>query len=91
MWKQVRLSFPQLGLIALTRGMLGAGIGLLVSDHLNPEQRRAAGWTLVGVGLVTTVPLVAEVVMKRKRHGPRHHRRHLRRHAREHEELAVVP
>ena len=55
------VSIPQLGLIASTRGMLGAGIGLLLADRLSDEQRRAVGWTLVGVGVVTTIPLLAWV------------------------------
>lgn len=69
--RKVRLSLPQLGLIAATRGMLGAGVGLLVGEHLTKEQRRAAGWTLLGVGLLTTVPLVAEVVLQQGRHPRR--------------------
>jgi hypothetical protein len=28
---------------------------------MNPEQRRAIGWTLLAVGVITTVPLVAQV------------------------------
>lgn len=59
--KETRLTFPELGLIAGTRALLGAGIGLLLADRLSPEQRRAVGWTLVGVGALTTVPLVMEV------------------------------
>jgi hypothetical protein len=31
---------------------------------MNPEQRRAIGWTLLAVGVLTTVPLVAQVVGK---------------------------
>jgi len=41
--------------------MLGAGIALLLSDKLAPEQRRAIGWTLVAVGALTTFPLALEV------------------------------
>lgn len=60
--KNLELSLPQLGLIAMTRGMLGAGIGLLLSEKLTADQRRAVGWTLTGVGVLTTVPLVAQVL-----------------------------
>jgi len=52
---------PELALIAGTRGMLGAGIGLLLSGKLTKDQRRAAGWALVAVGAVTTIPLVMTV------------------------------
>ena len=48
--KKQEMTVPELALIAGTRGMLGAGIGLLLSGKLNKDQRRAAGWTLVAVG-----------------------------------------
>jgi EamA domain-containing membrane protein RarD len=56
--KERKLKLSEIGLIAGTRGMLGAGIGLLLSSKLSAEERRAVGWTLVLVGVVTTVPLV---------------------------------
>jgi uncharacterized membrane protein YfcA len=59
--REVELTLPKLGLIAGTRAMLGAGIGLLVAPRLSGQQRRAVGWTLLLVGIVTTIPLVAEV------------------------------
>ncbi|HEX5044759.1 MAG TPA: hypothetical protein VFV75_17805 [Candidatus Polarisedimenticolaceae bacterium] len=59
--KQASLPLPVLGLIAGTRGMLGAGIGLLLSDRMDPRQRRAIGWTLVAVGALTTLPLLLTV------------------------------
>jgi hypothetical protein len=59
--KPKELTLPELALIAGTRGMLGAGIGLLLSGKLSKEQRRAAGWTLVAVGAMTTIPLVMAV------------------------------
>lgn len=55
------LSLPQLGLIAGTRGLLGAGIALLTSERLSKEQRQAVGWTLFWVGAISTLPLVLEV------------------------------
>ncbi len=59
--KKRELTLPEIGLIAGTRGMLGAGIALLLSEKLTVEQRRAIGWTLVAVGVVTTIPLLAQV------------------------------
>jgi hypothetical protein len=38
--------------------MLGAGVALLISDRLTPEQRKAVGATLAVVGLLTTIPAV---------------------------------
>ena len=62
--KKREITLPNLALIAGTRGMLGAGIGLLLSGKLNKDQRRAAGWTLVAVGAVTTIPLLMNVLGK---------------------------
>ena len=60
-----RLSIPELALIAGTRVALGIGIGLLLSDRLNSDQRKAAGWALVGVGAATTIPLAISVIGKK--------------------------
>ncbi|QQX88694.1 hypothetical protein JJQ59_25500 [Cupriavidus necator] len=62
--KQVSLTIPEIGLIAGTRAAGAAGLALLLSDRMNPEQRRAIGWTLLAVGVITTVPLVAQVFGK---------------------------
>jgi uncharacterized membrane protein YfcA len=70
------ITLPELALIAGTRAMAGAGIGLLVAPHLKQEQRRTIGWTLLAVGLLTTIPLAADVLLghpsscpKTLRHG----------------------
>ena len=60
--KPVTLHKPDLALIALTRGILGAGIGLVLGGKLAADQRKAVGWASVGVGVVTTFPLIAEVL-----------------------------
>jgi len=60
------LTLPDIMLIAITRGMLGAGIGLLVAGRLSNEQRRAVGRTLLLVGAVTTIPLAARIVQSRR-------------------------
>ena len=58
---KTELSIPELGLLAMTRGMLGAGIGLVLANRLDEQQRRPLGWGLVVVGLLTTVPLAFRV------------------------------
>jgi hypothetical protein len=63
--KKQEMTLPELALIAGTRGVLGAGIGLLISGKLNKDQRRAAGWALFAVGAVTTIPLMMSVFGKR--------------------------
>ena len=60
------LRLPELALVSGTRGMLGAGIGLLLADKLNDHQRKGVGWTLVAIGALTTIPL-AMIVFGRRR------------------------
>ena len=55
--KRHKLAIPEIGLIAATRAMLGAGIALLLADKLSAEQRRAIGWTLAAIGALTTIPI----------------------------------
>ena len=62
--KETHLTIPEVGLIAGTRVALGVGIGLLASEKLNEQQRRAVGFTLLAVGVLSTVPLVANVLGK---------------------------
>ena len=57
MANEKRLNLSEIILLAMTRGMLGAGIGLLAAGKLRNEQRVAVGRTLLRVGAVTTVPL----------------------------------
>lgn len=64
--RKVRLSMPELALIAGTRGALGAGIALLLADRLTSEQRKAAGTALALVGIISTVPLLMEVLANRE-------------------------
>jgi len=56
------ITLPELALVAGNRGMLGAGIGLLLAHRLTDDQRRAVGRTLLIVGLVTTVPLALQIL-----------------------------
>jgi hypothetical protein len=57
-------TIPELMLVAGTRVALGVGVGLLLSDRLNKDQRKAAGWALLAVGVVTTIPIVKGVLAK---------------------------
>jgi hypothetical protein len=60
-----RLNASDIILIAMTRGMLGAGIALLAAGKLTAEQRRAIGRTLTIVGALTTFPLAWKVFGQR--------------------------
>jgi hypothetical protein len=62
--KQKTLTLPEIILIAGTRVALGAGIGFLISDKLKRDQRRGAGWALLGVGVVTSIPLALGIIGK---------------------------
>jgi hypothetical protein len=64
--RKTELTMPELALIAGTRALLGAGLGLLFADKLNEEQRKAVGWTLFLVGVATTIPLALNVFGKRQ-------------------------
>lgn len=60
--RETRLSLPQLAMIAGTRTMAGAGLGLLLADRLSDRPRKAVGWTLLVVGALSTIPLAIEVL-----------------------------
>jgi hypothetical protein len=59
------LNLPTFGFVVATRAALGVGIGLLLSERLPPERRRALGLTLVALGAATTVPAVRAVLRGR--------------------------
>jgi hypothetical protein len=63
--REKRVTLPELALIAGTRVALGAGVGLLLTDKLSHEQRRAVGWSLLLLGAITTIPLAVEILGKR--------------------------
>ena len=62
--KETHLTIPEVGMIAGSRVALGIGIGLLLSQKLSESQRRAVGFTLLAVGVLSTIPLVADVLSK---------------------------
>lgn len=64
---KTELPLPELALLAGIRGLLGAGLGLLLAEHVHADQRRAVGWALVAFGAVTTIPLALMVFDRSKR------------------------
>jgi hypothetical protein len=56
------ITVPEVALVAGTRAALGMGLGFLLADRLSPESRKAAGWALVAVGALTTIPLAMEIL-----------------------------
>lgn len=63
MWEK-SFTIPEIILIAGTRVAFGAGLGLLIAGKLNSDVRKGAGWALLAVGALSTVPLVVDVVSK---------------------------
>jgi hypothetical protein len=60
--RETRISLPELAMIGGTRAALGAGLALLLADRLPDAQRRAVGWTLLAIGVLSTIPLALEVL-----------------------------
>jgi hypothetical protein len=58
------LTIPEIMLIGGTRVAFGVGVGLLLSDRLTDDRRRGAGWALLAVGALTTVPIVITLLNK---------------------------
>jgi hypothetical protein len=59
--RRTELTLPELGLLVGTRGMLGAGLGLLLAHKLSEDQRKGIGWTLAAIGVLSTIPLALMV------------------------------
>jgi hypothetical protein len=62
--KRVELPVPEIGILAVTRAMLGAGVGLMVADKLSERQRRIIGRTLFLIGVLSTIPLVKDIARR---------------------------
>jgi hypothetical protein len=62
--KKRGLTIPEITLIAGTRVALGAGLGLLIGDKFSRDVRKGAGWALLAVGVLSTIPLVMNVLGK---------------------------
>ena len=60
------LPLPELALVVGTRALLGAGLGLLLAERVSADQRRAVGWSLVAIGVMTTIPLALMVFNRRR-------------------------
>ena len=63
--KKLEITLPDLALIVGTRAMFGAGLALLFADKLQKDQRKAIGWTLTLVGVVTTIPIAIKFFVKK--------------------------
>jgi hypothetical protein len=62
----MKITVPELALIGGTRGLLGAGVGLLAAGRLSDDQRRVLGRALLAIGALTTIPLAFQVFSRRQ-------------------------
>ena len=57
---------PEIALIAVTRGAIGFGAGLLLAGKFKREQRKLLGWTLILSGLASTIPIALHLFGKKE-------------------------
>ena len=55
--REVPLTLPEIGMINITRFVIGTGAGLLLAGKLDNKARRAVGLTLVTVGSLFSIPV----------------------------------
>lgn len=60
--KTMILEAPVFAFVVATRAALAGGVGLLLSERLSAERRRAIGTALVAVGAATTIPAAFAVI-----------------------------
>ena len=63
--KTAELTLPEIALIAGTRGVLGAGLALLLANRINEDQRKDVGWAMFLIGALSTIPLAVNVLYKK--------------------------
>ena len=64
--RRVNISLPELVLLAATRGMLGAGLGLLLTSGLSSRTRRSIGLPLFLEGAMSTIPFALHIFKRRQ-------------------------
>jgi len=62
--RRTTLTLPLLALIAATRGLLGVGLGLLLSTRIAKNRRVVVGAALAGVGALSTIPIAFKLFHK---------------------------
>jgi len=66
MEKQLDISLPELVFVAATRGAIGLGIGLLLSNAISRKKRKAIGLPLFIGGLLSTIPIAMRIFGQNK-------------------------
>ncbi|HEX8844735.1 MAG TPA: hypothetical protein VF791_08840 [Pyrinomonadaceae bacterium] len=62
--KHLSVTLPELMLVAVTRGAIGVGAGLLLAERLQPRRRKAVGRLLFVAGLLSTIPIALRLFGK---------------------------
>ena len=68
--RDLRVSIPELAFVGGTRGILGAGIGLLLASQFSQRTRKRIGFALLVLGALTTIPVFVGI---RRRVGANGH------------------
>jgi len=71
--KKLMLNLPTFGFVVATRAMIGAGVGLLVSERMPKDRRRAVGAALLAIGAASTVPAIFAIIRGRREAEQREH------------------
>jgi len=66
MEKRLDISLPELVLVAATRGAIGVGLGLLISNAISRKKRKAIGLPLFVGGLLSTIPIAMNIFGQKK-------------------------
>ena len=65
--RQMKVTFPELAMVAGTRAVAGVGIGLLLSNLMSRQRRKTIGIALLTAGAVSTIPIVRHLWSKSDR------------------------
>ena len=68
--RDLRVSIPELAFVGGTRGILGAGVGLLLAGQFSQRTRKRLGLALFVLGALSTIPVFIGI---RRRAGANGH------------------
>ena len=64
--KTYPVTLLQIGLLSGTRSIAAMGLALALADRVSREKRGPVGWTLLAVGSVIYVAMVADLVLRNR-------------------------